>query len=354
MELPPALAQASPLKKLIQSPQIFEFFQAVRLLLNYAAANQFPVGRDHDYQQEAVRFKALAALRFPISEIYSITPDSKDNTAGRYELELSFLGLYGPAGILPNYYTELIIQRLQEKDTALRDFLDLFNHRIISLFYRTWEKHHFFAYYEREKSEKKLDPFSKTVSALIGNGITELQNRSLIPDETFWYYAGLFAHSVRSASALRMILADYFAVPVEIEQFQGKWLSIPAADRTCLTSAQSAGDTYNQLGCNTLLGQRTWDTQGSFKIKIGPLSYPQFQQFLPGGNELPRLMALTRRYIGINFNFAVQLILKKEHVPGCRLDGTLHLGWGTWLKSKSMPHNVADTHLSEKYKYYCK
>lgn len=335
------------IKKLIHTPWIFEFFQAVRLLLNNPENKKFAVGYDHDVKQEAIRFKSIPSLRFPASEIYSVHLNLKNKTVGTVELCLSFLGLYGPSGILPNYYTELIIQRLQEKDTALRDFLDLFNHRIISLFYRSWEKQHFFAYYERKKQENALDPFTKIIAALIGNGTDRLQNRSVMSDEIFYYYAGFFARSVHSASVLKMILADYFNVPVEIEQFQGKWLSISPIERTYLTSQRNLKNAYNQLGRSALLGQHAWDTQGSFKIKIGALSYLQFRQFLPKSDKLSHLIVLTRRYVGIHFNFDVQLILKKQEVPVCALGRKLPLGWSTWLKSKSMLQDVADTCLRQ-------
>ncbi len=45
------------------------------------------------------------------------------------------------AGVLPHHYTELVIRRLQLRDTSLRDFLDVFHHRALSFFYRAWKKY---------------------------------------------------------------------------------------------------------------------------------------------------------------------------------------------------------------------
>ncbi len=64
-------------------------------------------------------------------------------------MAVACLGLFGPSGSLPDHYTSLVIQRLRQHDFALRDFLDLFNHRTISLFYRAWEKYRFTIAYER-------------------------------------------------------------------------------------------------------------------------------------------------------------------------------------------------------------
>ncbi len=341
----------SPLNTLFHKPQLFEFYQAVRLLMqsvkvdcqNKQCRSYYPVGYDFDPKHEMVRFKAAPVLSFPISEILA-SHLARDSIQEPNELQVSFLGLYGPAGVLPSHYTELIIQRLQAKDSALRDFLDLFNHRIISLFYRSWEKHHFYVPYERSKANAASDVFTKVVASLIGNGTEYLQERTLIPDENYLYYAGFFACSSRSAWTLKTMLADYFQVPIELEQFQGKWLQLPVSQYTRLLSSKSGSASYNQLGCTTLLGQRSWNTQGYFKIKIGPVSYQDFLRYLPNEHsQLMAVVAMARRYIGVQWHFDIQLILKAHEVPFCVLSTQSQLGWNTWLKSKAMLNDMEDT-----------
>jgi hypothetical protein len=39
-------------------------------------------------------------------------------------MRVNFMGVIGPQGLLPIYYTELVIDRLRAKDRTLRDFLD--------------------------------------------------------------------------------------------------------------------------------------------------------------------------------------------------------------------------------------
>ena len=38
------------------------------------------------------------------------------------EMTVTFLGLAGTGGILPGHYTQLLIDRVREKDFGLRDF----------------------------------------------------------------------------------------------------------------------------------------------------------------------------------------------------------------------------------------
>jgi len=128
--------------------------EAVRLLQRLAAErlhedaapHRHAVGEDHAPKQEAVRFRALPSHGFPPGSISEIRPSSDrgaDENGKGPELVTAFMGLVGPAGVLPRHYTTLLIERIREKDFALRDFLDPFHHRIVSLFYRAWEKYRF-------------------------------------------------------------------------------------------------------------------------------------------------------------------------------------------------------------------
>ena len=124
-------------------------------------------------------------------------------------MKVNFMGLTGPEGVLPLYYTSLLAERTRAGDHSAVDFFDIFNHRIISLFYLAWEKYRFSVAYEREG----LDPFSHHLMDLIGLGTPGLQNRLPVLDDSLLYYSGLLAQRPRSATALRNLLSDYFEFP---------------------------------------------------------------------------------------------------------------------------------------------
>lgn len=329
---------------LFEEPYRFDFFQAVRVL-ERLFPERGPVGRDANPAKEVVRFRSHASLSFPASQIYDL---GRPKDAGRpSEMTVAFMGLTGPAGVLPRHYTELILERMRRKDHTLREFLDLFNHRLISLFYRAWEKYRVAIAYERTVSRREgYDPLSACVFDLIGMGTKGLQGRLPVEDATHLFYAGLLAQRPRSASALEGLLAAYFEVPVQTVQFAGQWLPLPEEDR----SQVGLRDANCVLGVNAVLGARVWDQQARFALRVGPLTYAQFCDFLPSGTAFKSLVQLTRFFVGQEFDFDVRLVLRAADVRGCRLGETgsdaPRLGWTTWLKTRAFSRDVDDAVLT--------
>jgi type VI secretion system protein ImpH len=353
---------------LFMEPYRFSFFQAVRLLsaISYARAaepphwKRDPVGLDpRRIDWEIVRFRAMPSLTYPPSEVNELRQAPQAARAEDWELPppemvVSFMGMTGPSGVLPEHYTRLIIGRMREKDNTLRDFLDLFNHRLISLFHRAWEKYRFPFVYEQVKlgmlGDESEDLFTRCLYCLIGLGTPGLRGRQLIDDETFLYYGGHFAHFPRSTIALECILCDYFELPVQVEQFQGQWLYLSPEDRSLLPSASLPHGLNTEVGVNFILGERVWDVQSKFRLRVGPLDYQQFCRFMPVGDALRPMAQLSRSYVGMEFDFDVQPVLKGEEVPWLRLtaEGPDHprLGWNTWVRAKPFEHPVSDAIFS--------
>jgi type VI secretion system protein ImpH len=226
----------------------------------------------------------------------------------------------------------------------LREFLDLFNHRLISFFYRAWEKHHFAVAFERAVSRQEgVDRFSQYLFDLIGMGTQGLRGRLEVEDETLLFYDGLLAQHPRSASALQGVLTDYFKVPVEVRQFIGQWLSLSEGNRSRLGPRPA----NNALGLNAVAGSRVWDQQAKFTLRLGPLTYGEFCQFFPDREAFRQLVGIARFSAGQESDFDVQLILKAAEVPGCRLGETSgfapRLGWSTWLKTGEFSRDAQDT-----------
>src|SRR5262245_57890179 len=192
-------------------------------------------------------------------------------------MEVNFMGLTVPLGLLPHAYTELVMDRIRQKDPALRDFLDLFNHRMISLFYQAWEKYRFTVAYERGERDR----FSHHLLDLIGLGTPGLQNRLAVADDSLLFYSGLFAMHSRSAASLRNIIEDYFDVPAKAEQVTGAWRPLSVSDQCEFHSGAAVSE---RLGIGAVVGDEIWDQQSSARIRLGPLTLGQYVDFLPEGS----------------------------------------------------------------------
>jgi type VI secretion system protein ImpH len=358
-------------QELFQEGYRFDFFQAVRLL-ERLAPHRRPVGRQGTVAEEVVRFRAATSLDFPASSIERITPPT-DNQATA-EMWVNFMGLTGPSGILPRHYTEMLIRRHIDfrghERYVLRDWLDLLNHRLISLFYRAWEKYRFWTAFERDEYLRGTpDTFTIALRSLVGLAPHSLHNRlgvtttadtesnartpkstvlARIEDVSLLRYTGLMSQRPRTASNLQAILSDYFLLPARIEQFQGQWLLLEPDDQLRLGSGAATG----RLGMGAVVGPRVWNVQGKFRIRLGPLSYRQFCELFPDPDPTPKrklfflLSQLVQLYAGPEFDFDVQLILRRHEVPRARLaahgEVGARLGWNTWLCNRPPTEDSGD------------
>lgn len=318
-------------------PWSFDFFQAVGLLermrTGYGA-----VGRYGEPSREVVRFAAHPSLTFPPSSIHTLTAESSE-----WKMVVNFFGLTGPLGVLPRLYTVAIQERARVKDYTLRDFLDLFNHRATSLFYRAWTKYRVPVRYPGGMD----DQVSQALLSLSGLGLPALQGRQEIADETFVWYSGLFGQQARSAVALEQIIEDYFGVPAEVEQFVGAWYRL---DPELLCTFDETEEPSEQLGLGAVVGDEVYDQQARVRVRLGPLSLVEYKRLLPGGAAYRRLKQLTDFFSRRQIDFEAQLILRREEVPACELDPLeaepVRLGWTTWMKSRpGFPRDPEDTVL---------
>jgi type VI secretion system protein ImpH len=337
----PDLNDSSLAQVLREDPCSFEFFQAVALLQRLRAECQ-PVGRFTNPDEEAVHFGANPSLGFPASQIQAIDWPA-DRPGEPVRMTVNFMGLNGPTGILPYSYSELILERLRARDHTLLAFLDIFHHRMVSFFYRAWEKYRFPVTYALGDD----DLFSHHLLDLIGLGTPGLQQRQPVPDEALLHYVGLLAMHSRSSAALEGILSDYFEVPVEIEEFVGAWYELESGTQCRMDEDE---DESQQLGTGAVVGDQIWDQQSRVRVKLGPMPLERYREFLPDGSAFQPLRAIVRFFANDEIDFEAQLILKREDVPRCQIDlqspEPPRLGWASWLKSAPLGRDPDETILN--------
>jgi len=306
--------------------QRMDFFQILRLLEN-AYPDKPRIGASLRPRDDAVRFGQDASLAFEPTAVGGFAPAKGE---GRARLAVNFIGLLGANGPLPLHLTEYVRERVRNQgDRSMAAFLDLFHHRMVSLFYRARASAEPVISLDRPASSR----YSDYAGSLFGIGTPALRERDEIGDFAKLHFAGLMANQRRPASGLVTILRAYFKVPVEIEQFVGHWMRIPPEGQTRIGREERG----NRIGAGAVLGKRVWDCQHKFRLVIGPLGIEDYQRLLPGGASMKRLAAWVRNYAGTVLDWDVRLILEREQVPPLKLGAAklipMKLGWTTYLAS---------------------
>lgn len=330
-------AGRSALQELVDDHNAFSFFQAVRLLQRLLP-DRASVGGFGDPRDEVVRFTANPSLAFPASEIQ----DLKDRSDEPWQMMVNFMGLVGHMGVLPYHYSVLAARLRKVRDPAYMAFLDLFHHRLISLFYLAWERSHFFAPYERGEP----DLIGSHLADLLGLGQESVKESLDIDQDALLCYAGLLGPGPRSAAALEQMIEDYFDVSAEVEQFVGSWYLLADVDHCRMDEDGVSPST--RLGGGAVVGDEVWDPQARVRIVLGPLDWEEYESFLPTGSAFREFGSLVRFFTDDQLDVEVRLVLDRQHVPTLALgsEEPMCLGWGTWIRSAPFMHDAGETVLT--------
>ena len=335
------------LAALAAEPYRYDFYQTLRRL-ECLYQDKPRVGCAQRPADEPVRFGQVPDLTFAPAPLASF--EVRDGELPRLQVRL--FGLFGPNGPLPLHITEYAHERLlNANDSTVARFFDLFHHRFLAFFYRAWAQ----AQPHVSRDRPDADPFAGYVGSFLGTTPPLLRNRDAVSHEAKLFHAGVLMRQVRNADGLNAILQQFFRVPLKIEQYVGHWMRLGTGERTSLGGDGAA------LGSGAVLGSRVWDRQHKFRIRLGPLTLKQYENFLParastgcgtGGavmgvpptrdGALRQLVDWVRFYLCFELEWDVQLSLDSAEVPPLRLGGSGRLGWTTWLGQRSVVTDADD------------
>jgi len=321
-----------PLETLLrEDAEGISLFQAIRLLEELRPWREV-VGGFGDPSDEVVRFSVPPTLAFPPGEVASLDLDAE----GPALMGVHAFGLTGSHGVLPAVYTQFAQERVRDRDPAMRDFLDLFHHRLISLLYRAWRKYRF----ALALGQGEEDLLTRHLRELVGIGLPGDQEHPAADPDALVFHAGLLAPATRGPVALEQLLADHFEVPVEVIPFAGGWYRI---DRSDLTHVGE--DTRSTvLGGGAVIGGEVWDPSARIRVRIGPLTRARYDDFLPGGRAWEPLRSLVRFHTHDSVDVEVNPVLHRNEVGGIRLGvGRTTLSWGTWISTVPPDRDPDDT-----------
>ena len=347
--MPAAQRQQPPavIQRLLEQPHRFGFFQALRLLERWVRQQEGLSSAQVLSQRLAVRNPL--SLSFPASEIAHLelegslrTRDGvpQSDSVQRVAITPAFIGLLGGGGALPNYYTELFAEReTYHRDRAGRAFLDIFLHRASVLFYQAWQKHRLPVQFEADRRQRYLP----LVLSLAGLGHAGVRDRLLadtrgVADDALAHFAGTLQRRPLSATTLQRMLAQHFNVPVQLDQFVGRWFTLPDGNQSHL------GQKNMQLGRDMVMGERVWQRDLRMRLTFGPMPRERFLRFLPGGSAAVSLAELLALMTGGTLEFEIRLTLRAEDVQGTTLDAqsSARLGWTSFLTTEPTRDNRSD------------
>jgi type VI secretion system protein ImpH len=214
----------------------------------------------------------------------------------------------------------LALERLKHNDSALSDFIELFEHRLISLFYKAWAK------YQLPLSAEHAglgdtDKITQLIKNFAGTSVT---------DSLPLFYAGHFARANRSQMQLEHMLAEIIQADVKIKPLVGQWRGIEQEDR-CQIGKYGRN---HRLGPGVLLGKRFWDIQSNVDINIGNLSFQAFNSLAEGSEKFAAVEQLIYQYLPSHISVNLKLVVQSGQTQRPKLGRGFQLARNGWLGNR--------------------
>lgn len=322
-----------------QDGRRYGFFQAVRLLHDLHPERP-GVGRQGPPDDEPVRLAGWLSLAFPSGDVASITrvdatPGADGAEAGPpWRLESPLLAIYGTSSPLPDCYTEALLD--QEGGGPERGFLDLFQHRLLSLLYRAWSRYRWDIGWRgpssADASSPGLDATTDRVARLVGLGPGALPEGHRTSRLELLSLVGLLTVEPRTAGALELLLRRALpACQLDVVPFVARWTPLAPADLSRLGGARCA------LGQSTVCGERVLDRAGTFRVVVVCPDAATYLSFFEADGPLaPAPLATIRELVDLFNPDLLDLELEQRLDPAAtcepRLGGAhVRLGWSSWL-----------------------
>lgn len=308
---------------ILENIQRYEFVAALRHF-ECANADKPRIGQASRYRDDIVRLSQHLSLAFEGRTLHSLSEHKAGTKAPGYRLSVNFNGLLGPNGPLPLHYAEYADQRARNHaDPTFKEFIDVFNHRLLSLLYRANVQFDPAINFDRVNDNAYQD----FIGAFCGRMPAASNDRDTLGEHAHRFYAGWMSNSRKTADGLSSILRDYFKLPVYIKQWVGAWLILPAESLARLGSSFDS----NRLGHAMYIGRRVQSSRNKFCVQLGPVDWQTFKEFKAGSDKATRLHDLVRSYMGDEWDWDLDILLAANQVLPVRLNNTRSLGRDTWI-----------------------
>ena len=299
------------------------FFTLVRRIES-ALETAGTVGADESPAREALLLRHCPDLAFASSDIRGIkrktrtAPDRRDTI----EITSTFLGLTGTVSPLSEKIPEAVVS--EDCDTPTRrDFLDLFHHRALSLFFRGWTELDYPRVYRDVHRDRWTSHLLQWVRPAAG---TTVCDRTATDAALRCLPAHFRRH--RTAHDLCRVIEDALAgmtprPEVAVEPFTGGPGSRDSEDTPRLRRCNHA------LGINCHLGTRARDPAGRIGIYLRSISGAALPRVSPGGDQFAAIVDAVRHFVDRPID--ADLRLNVVGLSRLRLGTDAQLGRNAWL-----------------------
>lgn len=337
-QYPLAVAALSPfMRELLGRAPRMNFFQLCQLL-ELHAPQQPLLGREDTPESEPVRFRPLPKVGFPGTEMAKVEFDDERPNAPP-SVRTTFLGLYGVNAAVPHHFIEDIVLR-REGSEAVASFLDMFNHRIATLFYRSWRKYRYPVGF-RPGGE---DEMSGYLLCLAGFGIGNAENKQGLSPARLLALLGLLTQRTRTADGLAGVIRHLLpGACVTIKEFHPVWVRLEQPQG--LGSKAIGGIAPRGLADGHVLGRGVPDRTQTVQVTIRPADATQANDILPDASLHHDMLKLLRAYLGYKVDVELRMEVSSMTAPQLMLgksaatdDGSAvrpRLAWSTLLKPAS-------------------
>jgi len=317
------------IRKLVEEGHRFTFSRALQLL-ELCHPEAAPVGGPGPARDEVVRLRVELGLTMPRNAVTSIRPIPSDDGAGtRYQITQNLMGLFGVRSPMPEIYTEELMQRALEQD-PVRDLLDLFHHRLLSLLYRAWARSRPHVGFRADGTDR----LTWMVFCIVGLGEDAARQAAFPAPLGLLRYAPLLARRSKSAEGLAKMVSDFLGGSrVEIGPYAHLSVAVPPDQRARL------GVACCTLGEDFSAGERIPDRAGKFRLRSGPLERGTYASLAPGGDGRDSVFALVALFLLDPLEYDMILGILAAEKPPFRLaiePGAPGLGTDTWLCTENL------------------
>lgn len=308
------------------------------------------VGGDMKHGEEPLHLIASDRMAMPIGDIAEIDVGDRDprlatplRAARPPRITSNVLGLLGATPALPPFYSEVQLRRRRLRDRAIAAFVNIFDHRALSFFWRAFAKYNWTVNVERAggrvapRGDGLADPISGALLAFGGFATPAMRDRLAIEDAALVRLAHHFSDTRRSAAGLELVLCRLTGLDVRVIEAEPVWMALPPAEQTRLGGPATArfarlggSDPVTGLGAAdaALIGAAVLDIQHHYVVAIGPLDWAALVDFCGSGGPRRVIGEICRLYAGIEYSPQLRLAIPGRNVRPARLGDA---GVPAWL-----------------------